>query len=377
MEKDTNFYAKKKGYVYRKTTLGMTSLSIVFPMGSGYETIGRRGISHLMEHLITKPLDKFNTFFTSNCIEFNAYTSVNNVVVHFKGMEEYLNPEVKQKMIDTVLHGFGEVTEEQFETEKQIVLQELADVQMDPFYSNLINILYGRYRVLPPTGFKRDIINFTFKEAKEMAKDVFTKPIRIVDIANRKTEYKNVEYRENCPYSKKLSYHPMDREIYTVQKCDNSFVFSVYKKPVNKLDYIFAHMGLEMLFSGLESPFFQEIREKRGLCYDISYSLDYITHNSVLSIGMSVEKKNVKTLVSVLNDMFKNIKTYLTRERFESIKKQYTIYNKIIKILRYSKNNSLVEAEIPCFYLRLDDITYEKVCEIIEMIFNDMEIIVK
>lgn len=377
MNKDTNFYTKTKGYVYRKTTLGLTSLSIVFPIGSGYETVGKRGISHLMEHLITKPIDKFNTFFTENCIDYNACTTRNYVIVYFRGLEERLNPEIKQKLIDATLHGFDYVTKSMFEVEKKIVLQELGDAYADPFSGNLINILYSRFRVHDPTGFVRDIKQFTYEDAKKMARDFFTKPIRIVDIANQKTEYKNVEYVKQVFKPKKIKYRVFNREILPVQEFDKSCVYLIGKKPVNKLDYIYVTMGMEMLASGLESPLFQEFREKTGLCYDINYDVDYVTHNSILWVGMITDKENVAEVTSRLSSAAKNIRKFLSPERFNSIKNQFTIYNEIKHILRYSKNTALLEAEIPEFSNRLDSITYEKLCDIMESAFYDVEIVVK
>ena len=89
----------KAGHVFKKNKLGLTSLNIVFPTGCAYEKPGRRGISHLMEHLITKSVDKYMDRFTNDCIDFNASTSQNYVVVYFRGLEDKLPSDFKKELV--------------------------------------------------------------------------------------------------------------------------------------------------------------------------------------------------------------------------------------------------------------------------------------
>lgn len=372
-----NYFRQRSGYIYRKTTFGMTSLTIVYPTGSAYEKIGSRGIAHLMEHLITKPLDKYNTFFTRNCIESNAWTSRNYVAVYFKGLEEKLTNDLKQELVNAVVHGFSEVTEEMFNIEKNIVIEELTDVFNDPFNGHLTNVLYSRFRMHDPTGFIRDIQQFTYEDAKKLAEKVYTKPLRIIEVARKRTPLPGVEYVEDIPHYKEIEYKILDREILPVPKTEKAHVFLLSKKPVLKPDYLHAVLGMEMLTDGLESPFMQEIREKRGLTYDVSADIDYATHFSVMWVGMVTDKKNVKTLIKLLEDMSLNITRYLTKDRFDALIDQYKTYSTIKKLFKYSKTDNLIEMEIPHMTDRVSDMSYDRVVATMQKYFSDIEIVVR
>jgi predicted Zn-dependent peptidase len=134
---------------------------------------------------------------------------------------------------------------------------------------------------------------------------------------------------------------------------------------------------MEMLTDGLESPFMQEIREKRGLTYDVSADIDYATHFSVMWIGMVTDKKNVKTLTKLLEDMSLNITKYLTKDRFDALIDQYKTYSIIKKLFKYSKTDNLIEMEIPHMTDRVSDMSYDRVVATMQKYFSDIEIVVR
>mgnify|MGYP004449723907 CR=1 FL=1 len=214
------------GHIYKKSKLKLTSLSIVFPTGSIYDKEGKRGIYHLMEHLITKPLDKYQDLFTANCIEFNAMTSINYGIVYFNGLDSKLTPELKKEVVNCLLNNFNEVTEEQFNIEKQIVSQEIMDVYNDTFNGNLMNIFYSHYNVHDPAGIPDEVNSITFDEVKELARVVFNKPLRIVEIGPSKTEFNNITYNSVLPEPIRVNYKKTKKEVLPVQKGDKTNVMS-------------------------------------------------------------------------------------------------------------------------------------------------------
>ena len=74
---------QKTGYFFVKNThhKKLTSLNIIYHTGPAYEARGRRGVAHLMEHMITKCIDKYQPQFTKDCITFNAMTTTNYIQV--------------------------------------------------------------------------------------------------------------------------------------------------------------------------------------------------------------------------------------------------------------------------------------------------------
>ena len=63
-------------YIYIPSTIGLSLLAIVYPLGSDYESDGRRGTHHLMEHLICKSFDHMLPQLKRLGINYNAYTLI-------------------------------------------------------------------------------------------------------------------------------------------------------------------------------------------------------------------------------------------------------------------------------------------------------------
>ena len=136
---------QKTGYFFVKNThhKKLTSLNIIYHTGPAYEARGRRGVAHLMEHMITKCIDKYQPQFTKDCITFNAMTTTNYIQVFFTGIAEKLTPELKQQLVKELLHSFDSLSKEDYKIEQDVVLQEISDDFDSPDDGFLSNILYN------------------------------------------------------------------------------------------------------------------------------------------------------------------------------------------------------------------------------------------
>ena len=259
------------GYIHRAQQKSeFTSLTLVFPTGSIYETPGRHGISHLMEHLICKLVDKYQDRFLNDCIDFNAETDFNYVQFYFRGLESKLPPEFKRELVTALLSGFDSITEEQFEMEKQIVIQEITDDYDDPYLGNLFNCFYRYYNIIEPGGIIDDVKNFSFADAKKMYEDVFTKPLRIVEVGKEWSHFEDIEYCDKLPFKVLPKFKVTKKKLAETLEGDKSLVMVFGKRLLKRSDYQYMRIASVMLLQGLNSPFVQELREKRGLTYDIS-----------------------------------------------------------------------------------------------------------
>ena len=126
-----------------------------------------------------------------------------------------------------------------------------------------------------------------------------------------------------------------------------------------------------MLGTGLKSPLYQEVREKRGLVYGISCHLSTETDDTGLVwIEAECSDKNVKELQDTIEMVLKNPKKYMTKERFDIIKKSYEIQFKKSEINRYNNVTKYIDLEKFQVEPVLKDITMEKVMEVYEKYFN-------
>jgi len=114
----------KSGLVVEKSnTPGMGSLYIVYNGSAMKETSGHRGLSHLWEHLKCHSYEDLNEKLLASGITTNAYTSDNNVVFYWKGLDDQI--ELYQNRLLNLVSYIPTI--KQFLNEKKIVLQEYDD----------------------------------------------------------------------------------------------------------------------------------------------------------------------------------------------------------------------------------------------------------
>lgn len=360
----------KYGYIFKKSKLKLTSLNIVFNMGSIYEKPGMRGISHLMEHLITKAIDPYENRLLNDCIEFNAYTTTSHIVVYFNGLETKLTAELKKELTHAILNNFNNITEEQFNTEKSIVLQEIMDTFEDPGEGNFVNLVYKNYNITCPAGIPDEVANFTFKEAKQLAKKYYTKPARIIDVASKPNDLGKIKYNEIVETSAKIKFKPSKQIIKEVITGDKINFYGFSKRIINKKDYPYLAIGLSMLSDGLSSPFYQEIREKRGLSYFVSLDTVLFGKEGIMSMTACTTEDKKEELVKVVTDMNNDIIKYLTLDRFNIIINLLKTKQEIEKCLPYKNVGKLIFQENAQIPTNLNKITYNKVVEITQKYFG-------
>ena len=369
----------KAGHIFKKNILGLTSLNIVFPTGCAYEKPGQRGISHLMEHLITKSVDKYMDRFTNDCIDFNASTSQNYVVVYFRGLEDKLTTDFKQELVKALLNDYVNITKEEFDNEKKIVMQELLDSYEDPNDGHYTNLIYNYFDVHDPTGIPADIDAFTYEQMLQTAKDFYTKPLRIIEVGKTRSDFSDIEFLDTMPEPVTLKFKDRKQEIMPVADSEKVNVFVFSKIPVIKTEYPNAFIGMQMLCDGLNSPFCQEIREKRGLSYYVMGDIHLVTKNGILVMNACTDEEHAQELVDLFKDMCKNVTKYLTRERYEIIINQIKTMFRMKKCLRWKNVGDLINMEMPNLEEWINDgkIQYERVVGVIQKYFYEMEIISK
>ena len=116
-----------------KSQTDLSGFYMVYYGSTLLEKRGNYGISHLMEHLMCKNFEKLRETFEKEGIDWNAYTSSNEIVFYMTGLDEKIDKHKKEYL--EALQSF-EITKEQFENERQIVLQEYEDTFNDQSQSH-------------------------------------------------------------------------------------------------------------------------------------------------------------------------------------------------------------------------------------------------
>lgn len=319
---------QRTGYIHIPSKNGMAAFNIVFDAGSRHEILGKQGTMHLMEHLICKVINrKFNTILDRFMIDDNAYTSFSDVCFSMHGMDKYLTKNIKNEYLRTIIECLDELTEDDFEKEKNVVMQEWYEMGSNKNWVIYDNVLSKWFGMECPIGNINDISTFSMDDMRSIHQEYFTKPAKIVDISGERNIFlENIDY---CSLNENLPDNCFKERngMYLLPYFDNdeSIVNIVSKKMVEISDVDCLAIGLEMLLSDFSSPFITRLRTETGLLYWIYYSVISCWRNGIMMFNCQVAKHNTERLCDEIRKLIGKAGELMTKDRYELIINQHKI----------------------------------------------------
>lgn len=341
--KETKFINGLRLITIKKST-NLFSIHAGIKIGSIYEEKNKKGISHFVEHMLFKGTknrnnEKLNDELESIGGEYNAYTDYNCTVVHISGLQEEIKKALN--LIEDMLVNCN-FPEEEVERERKVILAEIK-TSID------------------------DVEDYSFKKAHEAAYK--NSPIKYETIGKESTvknfsrrdiyDFYNKYYVPNNCYISMVSSMEHDDMIDRVKEyfekwTRNEFQLkdiiiennipvkkTTFKKNIEQssIIYIFTFHDLdkrlELALKILNNKFgesansilFRELREKRGLAYDVYSELDTSSFVKSLYVYTAVGKENVEKTINCIDDCIKKIKNEEILFDIESI----NLMKKILK----------------------------------------------
>lgn len=349
-----------------KSETDLSGFYILYKGSVKNERKGWYGLSHCMEHLLCHTFDDLLDDFDKDGIMNNAYTSDNEVVFYFTGLDEYLN-KYKDKIIERILKF--NVSEETFLNEKKIVLQEYKRYFNEQDSAHYFNLLRTSFNTYGPIGLKEDLENLTYQDCLDYFDLQFSKPHKIINVSKYSDYNTDIEFAEDKEdeimvlgdYDNPIEEHSSKNGVASMLNVSN-----VVTEDFAKITFI-----CDMLGSGLKSPLYQEIREKRGLVYSLRCSLSRLTDKcGTIMVSALSTTDNVEIYQNTLRDILNDPDKHMTKERFDIIKENIKIKIKKRNINKYSNPDTEI---IPNEWLIdhiIDDLTYDDVMEIYDKYFK-------
>jgi len=350
----------------------LTELSgfyIVFDGSTMLEGLGTRGASHLLEHLMTKSFDHLQDELQSSGISWNAYTSDHEVVFWFIGLENEL-----AKFRRPILENLGrfEITEQQFQTEKAIVLQEYKDHFTDQYWTHYHNIMRSRFGHFSPIGQKQDLEEMTLDKMRSFFEAWYQVPSKIINVSNRYQHYTgrklavitvkdqplvHNEHWDGFPWIEKSSQHEGTSSV------------RLFTMPITT-DIPVLKFACSVLSNGLNSPLTQLVREKHGLVYGFwAQTFRYNTQGLVMMAGTTADQ-NVSKLVGLVNELLSDPEKAITTERVEVVRKEYQIEREVEAMERYRNVHRWLTPEEYQVEKILETVTREDVISVVKKYMN-------
>ena len=338
----------------------LSSFYIIWEGSTNLEKKGWYGIAHLCEHLQTKMIDHLQEDFDRDGIEWNLWTSSNEICMYIQGLDEKVN---KWKHIIMDLMFDFKITKEQFENERKIVIEEYLDAMNGQTELHQINLERKLFNDYGPIGLLEDLENLRFLDIINFWELQYANPTKIINVS-KNNDYKNneidfVEHKIN----KKIEFgnHNAPLEKGNEFKDKSSLVIL---SPIIEEDFAYVHFINAMLSLGLKSPLYQEIREKKGLVYYVHCYQARMNNQGLNTIATQTSNKNIDGVIAAVKEVIENPKKYLTKDRFDLVKDYYKVRMQKDEILRYKNVNQWINPEGWSVYDIIDDVDFKKVQQV-------------
>jgi predicted Zn-dependent peptidase len=310
--------------------------SVYIRAGSRDEADDEHGVAHFLEHMAFKGTSKRTAYDISREIEelgsrINAFTSKNTTCFYVNSLGKHVRSSLD--ILSDVLLNSVFATKE-IDVERGVILQEMAmynDDAWDVSNEALMRSFYpndtiGRAILGDPAFIK----SATTESFKSFIGRHYTGPnmlvIAVGNVVHEEFVAMVAEYFRTIPNGtvnarKEPVYGGGDFVTITDKPFEQVVVRMGWPVPA------FARSGSDAaevmasaFCSGMSSPVFQEIREKRGLVYTVGgYANPGVDHGeAVISGGMTPE--NVKEYVTVLRDLLANASSVITERDVQRAK---------------------------------------------------------
>lgn len=296
--------------------------------GSRHETEKTAGISHFIEHMLFKGTPSRKPIDITRAIEgrggnFNACTGEESTCYYAHMPYEYLN-EAMDIIFDMYLNAT--IPDEEFEREKQVVLEEIKMYSDEPdavALENLQSVLFPDNRLgasvagsakslipLKPNDLRRYIATHyapsrtvavvvgRFDEEKALGEI----SRNIAKCRHKATGFGNVKGVDfSIDPTREIS---VSKDIQQTQIALGYRTFGINDKRKYAASVLDSIMG-----KGMSSRLFQEVREKRGLSYDISSRMQFFTDAGMFTITAGIDPKKESSTIKTVDKEIDKIRS--------------------------------------------------------------------
>lgn len=302
----------------------IAAVNIGIKVGALYENIEEKGISHFVEHTLFKGTtsrsdEQLNEELEALGGEYNAYTdydatvyTISCLMEEFKNAVELLGDMITKPAFD----------KEEIEKERGVILSEIRmskdDIE-DFSFKNVNKIAFAnsplKYEV---TGLEENVSRFTKDEISSYYTKYYTPGnslITMVSSLSHDEAIKLVEEHFNEWEGKKAN------PIEIIKEKNKETIEISYKKDIEQstIVYLFTFNDLEKsdelplrilnhrLGESSNSLLFREVRENRGLAYDIYTHLEITSSIKTLYIYTAIGEESIDETKDAIDEILKSL----------------------------------------------------------------------
>ena len=312
------------------------SIGLWLNVGSVNENNKQLGIAHMLEHMAFKGTKNRNAFDISKEIEdvggdINAYTSKENTAYYVKLLPS--NYELGVEILSDIFLN-STFPKEEIERERGVIISEIGqsnDMPDDKVFDKFYSLAYQNQSIGKPIlGTKVSVGGFNKDDLKEFCNQNYNPSNLIIGISGKFDEKKitnqikkNFEFLKSGNKSTKPKY-----------KWNSGFHSE--KKDLQQAHIVFGVEGLSnldkqrldlsalsiILGGGMSSKLFQEIREKKGLCYSIFSFQSQFLSSGIFGFYSACNPNDLENLLDTSLNEIKNLSKNITINDLDRAKAQ-------------------------------------------------------
>lgn len=315
-----------------------SSIGIWVKSGSRHERENENGLSHFIEHMLFKGTKKRSAFDIAWQVDsiggvLNAFTTRESTCYDIKVLSEHSELAI-EILSDLFLNSIFD--ENEIEKERQVILQEIGmtldtpdDYIHDLFYEDFWGDT-GLGRQV--TGYSENVLSFKSEQIIDYYRTKYYSSNIIIAASG------NVKHNELVRQFSKFFYSLNDSERNEkAEKIAYVPKINVHRKKLEQVHLSFgfpsvssaskkryvAYLLNTILGEGMSSRLFQEVREKRGLVYNIYSYISTYENEGLLGVYAAMGKKDLYDVINISMEVIRKLKEIpLTDEELSSAKEQ-------------------------------------------------------
>ena len=382
---------------YNDPNSKLVTIGYVVKNGSFNEREDQTGLSHLIEHMmfkgtINRTVEQINKDIERVGGYFNACTGFTYTKYYATVPKDYWN--IGADVISDLIfnHTFPE---EGFKSEKEVVKEEISMYNDDPssFIMDKMNeIIFNKYKNRQSiAGTKEDIDRYTIDDLNDLIETNYcAKNLTVLATGNINHEELqkfieeyikkyNIDIEESyiTGYDKFVPYD-LNLEVHKFERPDVSqthLSFAMFGPEYNSKDIPALEILTNILGGNNSSLLYDNIREKKGLCYTISAYIQVLNDVSIIQGYAGLNSKS--DVIDEITNIIINLADTLTEEMLEDSKK-YLIGINDMRMETTAKLHSIITDRIinddfsplEKFEDEINKVTLEEAKEVARKYFN-------
>lgn len=293
------------------------ALGIWIRSGGRFENSGNNGISHFLEHMVFKGTLRRSGKEIKESIEgiggtLNGFTGEESTCYFVKVTSEHTDLAL-DVLSDMALNP--KLVKNDIEKEKAVILEEIRmyiDLPNHYVHELLSKLIWPRHPLgMPLAGIPETVKKINQKSLKEFKERFYSPENMLVVCAGRvdakdflgkvKRHFKDAEKRE-IPHSKKFAgkqARPKSNFLYKDTE-QTHLALGFHGVSMFHADRYAADLLHVILGGNMSSRLFHEVREKRGLAYDISSSAKHYSDTGSFVISAGLNNRGLPDAVDVI-----------------------------------------------------------------------------